>query len=164
MTILVRLCLFCSAAVLLPGCTEPVPEGLERVVIQGETFHLEPALDNVTRTKGLGDRAEIPADGGMIFAFPGPRTLTFVMRDCLVPIDIAYCADNGRIVALHEMAVEPRLDDESDFAYEMRLTKYSSGYPVRFAIEVRGGTWDRLNVQKGDILEFDADDLKARAR
>ena len=80
----------------------------ERVetVIAGKTFRLEPALDPATQVLGLGKRTSIEPDGGMIFVFPFPRRLDFVMRDCPIPIDVAFLDNAGRVMTLYAM---PRL-------------------------------------------------------
>lgn len=145
------------------GDTEQDEERIE-VVVQGETFRLRPALDNATREKGLGNVRELGPHDGMIFVFPRPALLYFVMRDCYVDIDVAFLDDAGRVVAIHEMKVEdPRGEGESAAAYEARLTKYSSRYPARFAVEVPGGTLERLGLKTTDLVAFDVEGLKRRA-
>jgi uncharacterized membrane protein (UPF0127 family) len=147
------------------GCEEKPPrEGLERVVMSGRTFWLEPALDDPTRIRGLGGRERIPEGEGMLFVFPRTDRLEFVMRDCLVEIDIAYLDDAGRVVQTYTMAVEPREPGESDIAYEVRLRRYPSRFPARFAVEVAGGTLGRLGVKAGDQVVLDTEGLKRRAR
>ncbi len=125
-------------------------------VIAGEAFRLELAADSETMFRGLGGRTEIPARGGMLFAYPAPRSLAFVMRDCLVPIDIAYLAADGRVLNIHTMQVEPpRRDGESVAAYEARLPGYRSSGPAQYAVEVAGGLLDELGVRPGDRIEFE---------
>ena len=137
---------------------------LVEVRIEGEVFRLEPALDDATRFRGLGGRASLHERGGMVFAFPFSQRLEFVMRDCLIDIDIAYLNNTGRVLAMHTMPVEPREPGESDEAYEARLARYSSRYPARFAVEVRGGLLRELGLEVGDVIEFDHEGLKERAR
>ena len=137
----------------------------ERVEIKGRVFHLELALDEPTRMKGLGGRTSIDEDGGMLFVFPDVRRLGFVMRDCPMPIDIAFLDGAGRVVAIHEMQPEaPRREHESDFDYETRLKRYDSRFPAQFAVEVRGGTLRALGLETGDLIRFDAQGLKRRTR
>lgn len=155
--------MICAAAALLACDEAPEREG-EKVVMGGKTFWLEPALDNETRLRGLAGREEIPEDGGMLFVFPREGVLEFVMRDCLVDIDIAFLDNSGRVTATHTMEVEPRKEGESDREYEMRLKRYSSRYAARFAVEVRAGTLEELGVEPGDRVELDLEGLKARVR
>jgi len=104
-----------AVPVCVSSCDEPRPTALEKVVIAGRTFNLEPVTDDEHRFKGLSSRTEIKADGGMIFAFKEPRDQNFVMRDCPVPIDIIYLDGAGRVTASHKMTVEkPRADDEKE--------------------------------------------------
>lgn len=149
----------------MSGCEDQPREGRERVVLAGEVFWLEPALDDATRIKGLGDRKSIPADEGMLFVFPRPMQLSFVMRDCLTDIDIAFLDPAGRVVAVHEMKTEsPQGPDESPEQYENRLKQYPSRYASQIVVEVAPGTLRRLNVKPGDLVELDAEGLKKRAR
>ncbi len=153
------------ACAALGSCDETASRaGLERVVVKGTTFWVEGVFDDATRIKGLGGRESIPEDGGMLFVFPYTNALEFVMRDCTFDIDIAFLDDSGRVVAWHTMKVEARNAGESDSDYEARLKRYPSRFASRFALEVRGGTLDRLGVKAGDLLQLDAEGLKKRAK
>jgi len=141
----------------------------ERVVIGGETFDLELAVDADTRALGLMNRASIDEHGGMLFVFPdsGVARQSFWMKNCLVDIDIVYLDRAGRITAMHRMKAEPpRVDDESETEYEARVGRnlYPSGYPAQFAIEVRSGWLDQLNLKVEDRIDLDIPRLKALAR
>jgi len=135
----------------------PQPEETRAVEIDGRSFELELALTPTQRYRGLSDRESIPDDGGMLFVFPDAEERTFVMRRCLVPIDIIYLDASGRVVQMHEMAVE------SYYTPELALTGYPSGAPAQFAIELAGGTLDELDISQGDRVEVPLG-LKARAR
>lgn len=148
------------------GQPERVP-----VTIAGRTFKLEPALDDATRTKGLGDREVIAEDGGMVFVFTDNARREFVMRDCPIPIDIIYLDGAGRILTMHAMVPEePRRPNESindpvgDAAYNARLHRYPSRFPTSLVVELRGGMIKELGLKNGDKLTFDIEGLKKRAR
>lgn len=152
----------------------------QSVTIGGKRFSLELALDDEHRFKGLSGRTEIPADGGMLFAFRQPSVHAFVMRDCPVPIDIIYLDANGRITAMHAMQPEPpRTEAEKAMqpqgpgapawavhnpAYEERLKRYSSRFPAQFAIELRGGTLPGLGLKEGDKIDLPVQELARRAK
>ncbi len=148
----------------------PIPRAVD-VEISGQTFRLEIADSQERRVRGLSGRATLAETGGMLFVFPSNdlRERSFVMRDCSLPLDLVFLDEEGRVVALHEMEPEPRRPGEGrpgEYVprYEERLTRYSSGEPVQFAIELRGGTARRLGVAVGDRVHFPRQALAARAR
>ena len=130
------------------------------VTIGGERFTLEVARDPMVQYRGLGGRTHIDPHGGMLFAFPYPHSTAFVMRDCPIPIDVAFLDPDGRVIAVHEMQPEPpRAAGESAADYEERLHQYPSGLPAMFAIETAGGRMRQLGLRGGDQLELDRDAL-----
>ena len=142
---------------LLVGC-EDEGDKTQKITIKGKEYELELALTSNQRYQGLSDRKAIADDGGMLFVFQDASVLSFVMRKCLVPIDIIYLSPNGRIVAMHEMQVQPYNTDESD------LKSYSSVYPAQFAIELKAGSIKALGLKEGDKIELTLEELKKRAR
>jgi uncharacterized membrane protein (UPF0127 family) len=169
------------ALLATPGCREirspqgapqngeppVVDDGREAVTINGETFRLEVAADMATRVRGLMYRDSIPADGGMLFIFPYPEMQSFWMAHCLVDMDIIYLDAEGRVTATHRMkTIPPKGEDESEWAYQRRARAktYWSMYPAQFAIELKAGTLDRLNLLTDDLIELDLERLKAMAR
>jgi len=142
-----------------------------RVVIAGETFQLEPAIDDAARAKGLGGRERISDHGGMIFIFPRPSIQNFWMYDCRVEIDVAFLDARGRVTARHTMPAQPpRSASErrdvaiEEAAYQNRLPRYSSRLPAQFAIELKAGSFERLGVHVGDSIALDLEALKMIAR
>jgi uncharacterized membrane protein (UPF0127 family) len=130
------------------------------VTIGGERFELEVARDPATQFRGLGGRTHIPRNGGMLFVFPYPHATAFVMRDCPIPIDVAYLDAEGRVISIHEMKPEPpRRDGESAADYESRLAQYPSGLPAWFAIELAGGRMRELGLRGGDRIAMDREAL-----
>ncbi|MEM7627131.1 MAG: DUF192 domain-containing protein [Planctomycetota bacterium] len=146
------------ALALLAGCGgNDGTTGTQRVEIGGETFTLELAMTGDAREQGLSDRDFIAPDGGMLFVFPRERELQFVMRRCLVPIDILFLGPSGKVIAAHAMEVEPYERTDKD------LKKYGSNGRSPIAIELAGGTIERLGVEVGDQIELPILELKRRA-
>lgn len=144
---------------MLAACGASASEtDTQRIELAGERFELELALTPEARHQGLSDRASIDERGGMLFVFPEPRRLTFVMRRCLVPIDLIYLDASGRVVNTHAMTVEPYDTPDAE------LKPYASRYPAQFAIELRGGWLEELDLEAGDKVELPRDRLKAAAR
>lgn len=155
----------------LHGCDESADGNVAVVRVAGKVFHLELASDSEKRFRGLSGRTHIEADGGMLFVFPKPERMSFVMRECPIPIDILFLDSRGVVIAAHEMQPEePRRADEprpvggAEDPYERRLKKYSSKFDAQFAVELAGGTIRRLGAKEGDRVSFDVEALKKRAK
>jgi hypothetical protein len=84
-------------------------------------------------------------DEAMIFVFQQPQPLSFWMKNTLVPLDIAYCDPQGRVLNTYTMRA---LDTMSD---------YGSAGPAMFAIEFKAGTFKRIGVQPGKRFEIPED-------
>lgn len=80
------------------------------------------------KARGLGGRTDIPHAYGMLFVFPEKKTLSFWMKDMLVPIDILWLADDGTILGIE--------DSVSPDSFPMTFT---SPEPVRLVLEMRAG-------------------------
>ncbi|USO00291.1 MAG: DUF192 domain-containing protein [Phycisphaeraceae bacterium] len=171
------LCLVGLGLVPLAGCDEQqkAPPGFVKVDLGGQTYTLQLALDDDTRTKGLGGRESLPEKGGMLFVFPRARRLEFIMRDCFMDIDIIFLDPNGRILKMHHMPMEPpRGENEGEAGdwdpmkaanrrYEARLKHYPSAGPAEFAIEIAGGELEKLKLHVGEQVQLDTAGLKAQA-
>ena len=76
-------------------------------MIGGEALHARSRARAGDQFRGLGGRTHIDPHGGMLFVFPFRTPTAFVMRDCPVPIDVAFLDSSGRVIAVHEMTPEP---------------------------------------------------------
>ncbi len=91
----------------------------------------------------------------MLFVFPEPKVLSFVMRGCYIPLDIAFIDADRYVVKTTTMAVE------NDLAGRV---VYSSDKPAQFALEAPAGTMAAANVTVGSKVIFSQDiPLPARA-
>lgn len=154
----------------VPSCEDRSDAKVLTVKLADRWFHLEMALTDEVRYKGMGGRTHIEPDGGMLFAFRHARPMNFVMRDCSIPIDLIFLDGSGRIVAMHEMLPEPpRGPDEGtpgqtepNEKYDTRLKSYPSRFSSQFAIELAGGTLKTLSLKEGDRVDLDTNALKTR--
>ena len=58
----------------------------------------------------------------------------------------------------------PRAEGETENEYASRLPRYSSRFPVRFALEFPAGTIDRLGLEPNTRVELDGPRLKSLVR
>lgn len=154
--------LLAGALIVWLACDAPETA---RVELAGEVFDLELALDAPTRFRGLGGRSAVARDGGMLFVYRRAQPLSVVMRDCPIPLDVAFLDARGVVLAVHAMQPEPpRRPDETPLRYEARLPRYESGRPAQFILETVGGRLAELGVRPGDRAQLDAAGLVMRAR
>ena len=148
---------------LLTSCSKPsVVDGKAIVKLDGTSYTLDIVADDETRERGLGGVTSLPEYGGMLFVFKDSRLRSFVMRDCLIDIDIIFLDPTGRIVAMHHMPFEaPRAEDESLSIYERRLKRYSSRFNAKYAIEIIGGRLEGMNLKEGQLIKLDPEYLES---
>lgn len=162
---------WCLAVLSSTGCDNPkISGGVATVFIKDKPFYLEVAATDEVRIKGMGGRTSIEPDGGMVFVFRSAEKRHFVMRDCVIPIDIMFLDGAGKVLATYTMPVEaPRGADEPVTAdpmldkYEQRLPRYSSRFPSQFVIELKAGTIGELGIREGDQVRMDTEGLKRLA-
>jgi uncharacterized membrane protein (UPF0127 family) len=104
---------------------------------------VEIADTDAERQTGLMGRNVLPENAGMLFVFEGEQTLSFWMRDTLIPLSIAYIDAEGRIVDIQDM--QP-LDDVPPH--------YVSAEPAQYALEVNQGFFEERGVMVGDTVEL----------
>jgi len=105
-------------------------------------FHLiraELASDPQERAIGLMYRRTMGANEGMLFAFERPAQQCFWMKNTLLPLSIAFLADDGSIVNIADM--QPQT-----------LDSHCSARPVRFALEMNQGWFAKRGLKPGNKL------------
>jgi uncharacterized protein len=105
-------------------------------------LQVEIADEEAELERGLMERTALAEDAGMLFVYPGERTLSFWMRNTLIPLSIAYIDAEGRIVDIQDM--QP-LDEE---------TPHLSAEPAQYALEVNQGFFAEHNIGVGDVVEL----------
>lgn len=95
---------------------------------------------------GLSDAESMPEEGGMLFVFDEPRTLTFVMRRMDFGLDMVFADADGTITTIHH-APEPGPDEDGE---EQEYT--GDG---QYVLEVNYEWTERHGVETGDLLDFE---------
>lgn len=107
-------------------------------------FAVELATNDAERERGLMFRKQLPDGQGMLFDFVQQRPVSFWMHNTYIPLDMIFITADGKVLNIAENA-EPLSD---------RLIP--SAGPVRWVLEVIGGTAQRLGIAAGDRVDIAA--------
>jgi len=126
--------------VLLSACSADSSE-LVFVTKSGEHhFEAEIVDTDAARSKGLMYRTKLAPNAGMLFDFKEVRSVSFWMRNTLIPLDMIFVAENGVVVNVHANA-KPH-----------DPTPIPSAAPVRFVFEIAGGRAKEIDLIAGSQL------------
>jgi uncharacterized membrane protein (UPF0127 family) len=115
---------------------------LQKIEIASKTgshsFLVELAANDAERARGLMFRTELPEGRGMLFDFKQEQETGFWMRNTYIPLDMIFIRADGTIrrIAANTEPLSERL--------------VPSGGPVRYVLEVIGGTARKLGIEPGD--------------
>lgn len=131
------------AAVLLSACALAQPAqapqmNLPRVQLSAG-MHLIDAQVAATpeqRETGLMFRKEMPQQEGMLFVFEMPAQQCFWMKNTVLPLSVAFIADDGTVVNTDEMA-------------PLTLDSHCSAKPVRYVLEMNKGWFAKKGIKAG---------------
>jgi uncharacterized protein len=128
---------------------EPAPAAAPaRVVVMTaagarHVVKVELARTDPERERGLMFRRELAEDAGMLFLFSQSEERAFWMKNTLIPLDMLFIDDGGRVAGI-VVEAEP-----------LTLSPRTPGVPARFVLEVRGGWAARHGVRPGDRVELE---------
>ncbi|MFN2408848.1 MAG: DUF192 domain-containing protein [Halomonas sp.] len=103
------------------------------------------------RQRGLMEREHLPEKRGMLFVFKRERSADngFWMYRTLIPLDIAYIDDAGRIVAIDTM-------QPCESSSPSACRSYVPGAAYHSALEVNAGYFDERGIGVGDCVSVPA--------
>jgi uncharacterized membrane protein (UPF0127 family) len=105
------------------------------VKVGGHDVHVETSHQVSQRQRGLMHRPRMSKDDGMLFLYSHEDERSFWMKNTLIALDIAYFADDGRLINVCRMKPAPDPSEGGDL-------KAPSGAPARFVLEVNYGWFD----------------------
>jgi uncharacterized membrane protein (UPF0127 family) len=104
---------------------------------------VEVVRTDADRARGLMDRRELAPDAGMLFLFDETGEHPFWMKNTLLPLDMLFLSEDGRVNGIVERAVPGDLSPRS------------AGGPSRYVLEVNGGWAATHGVAAGDRVRFE---------
>ena len=105
-------------------------------------FTVEVATTPAQLQQGLMFRHTLAPDAGMLFDFEVPTPATMWMKNTLIPLDMLFVDQQGRIINIEQRTVPGSLDT------------IAAAAPARAVIELNGGTASRLGIRPGDKVVF----------
>lgn len=105
-------------------------------------FMVEVAGSDAEQQRGLMFRTEMGADEGMIFPMRPARIASFWMRNTLIPLDIIFIGEDGRIINIVANA-EPET-----------LTPRQAAGMTKAVLELNGGRAAELGIGPGAKVEW----------
>ena len=107
-------------------------------------FSVEIADDAAERSRGLMFRESLPGSAGMLFIYDSPQTLSFWMRNTLIPLDLLFIDSRGVVQRVYENAIP---GDE---------TPIRGGDNLLGVLEINGGLARRMGISPGTQLRHPA--------
>jgi uncharacterized membrane protein (UPF0127 family) len=142
MTALSRVALLAAAFFFFRAGLPASAADLQKIEIasKGAThpFNVELALTDDQRARGLMFRKALPDGQGMLFDFKVEQDVGFWMKNTYIPLDMIFIRADGTIrrIAANTEPLSERL--------------VPSGGPIRFVLEVSGGTARKLGIEPGN--------------
>ena len=132
------------------GTTEavrPTPVPLPQAILpDGFVIDLELATTPDETTTGLMFRPSLSRDRGMLLLWTDERLATIWMMNVLVPLDIVFLDNSGRIVEVVEDAQPCRAEP---------CPRFTAKSPSRATLEIAAGGAAEHGLQPGSIIRFE---------
>jgi uncharacterized membrane protein (UPF0127 family) len=137
-----RLALAVPLAAALAAAAQPGPQSLATTRLNAGIHNIEAEVAQTPeeRATGLMFRREMGASHGMLFAFEPPaQRRCFWMKNTLLPLSIAFLADDGTVVNVADM--QPQTTES-----------HCSLEAVRYALEMNQGWFAKRGIGRGSRL------------
>jgi hypothetical protein len=143
MSFLSRFALLAAALILAGGASaQDAPQQLPtiRLTTGMHVLQVMVAQTPEQQSTGLMFRKTMGTNEGMLFAFDEPRQQCFWMKNTLLPLSVAFIADDGTVVNIDDMKPQT-------------LDSHCSTKPVRFVLEMNVGWFDKRGVRAGSRFQ-----------
>lgn len=128
-------------AVSLAAAAQEGPQKLAAIQLSAgmHLIQAEVAQTPAQRQIGLMNRPTMGPNEGMLFVFEAPAQQCFWMKNTLLPLSIAFLADDGTVVNIEDMKPQA-------------LDSHCSRKEVRFALEMNQGWFAKRGIKPGARL------------
>lgn len=115
-----------------------LPEG-KTIYVNDRTFKVSCAETGVELMTGLKGVASLDPYDAMLFDFGMLMEIIMTPRGCLIPLDVAFISDEGKVEEIK------KLDPANGFTQ-------SSSMKVRYALEAPVGFFEQNGISVGDTI------------
>lgn len=140
--------IFFSLFIIFPLCVASYHTRAQQALFEqstvsnrGLTIEVELARTDEARKMGLMYRSSLCDNCGMLFDFGPPRQVAMWMKNTRIPLDVGYIDENNRLLEVKPL-------------FPFDLTSVASSNPVRYALEMNQGWFEKNNWQPGDVLRI----------
>jgi uncharacterized protein len=118
-----------------------VPQDLPAITLQAGMHNIRAAVAQTMDqlTTGLMYRREMAQHEGMLFVYDDLAPRCFWMKNTILPLSIAFLADDGTVVNVDDMKPQT-------------LDSHCSAKPVRYALEMNQGWFARRGIKAGSKI------------
>ena len=108
-----------------------------------KSFRVRLAVSDAEKSRGLMGVKSMDSDEGMLFAYPSPRGVSFWMKDTLIPLDIGFFDEKGRLTEVRSM-------------YPMNLNSVaSSRNDIKYCLEMNAGWFEKISIFPPQNLDME---------
>ncbi len=104
-------------------------------------FTVELATTPEERSRGLMFREAMALSAGMLFVYPKAQSVSFWMKNTLIPLDMIFMDETGTVVSVGANAVPGD------------LSPVHGGNNIQYVLEINGGFSETLGLDAGDQMQ-----------
>ena len=129
------------AALCTVAWAQDAPQKLAAIRLNAGMHLIQAELATTPDQRGIGlmHRKTMGANEGMLFVFEQPSEQCFWMKNTLLPLSIAFLADDGTVVNLDDMK-------------PLTLDGHCSKKAVRFVLEMNDGWFVKRGIKPGSKI------------
>lgn len=115
------------------------------VCYKDRCFQIEVARTDAEHERGLMSRESLPADHGMLFVFSSSSRYSFWMKNTLIPLDIIWLDENGKVVYIKESAQPCKVSACESFVPDNA---------AKYVLELNAGKTKEIGLKVDDSIDF----------
>jgi len=129
-----------------PPTATPAPAGPRVVMPSGAVYFVELARKPEEQAQGLMFRESLPERAGMLFLFPDRGTHHFWMKNTMIPLDMIWLDDAGKVIFVSADTPPCKTDP---------CPSYGPDAPASNVLEIAGGKAAKEKIVIGSALRFE---------